>query len=334
MPTHRPSSLCSLVLYGVVCVSLMLGAPAKAWCQTETGGKGFRELLDKRQKETLQAVAEYVASNPMADDVDQASAWLFESALATGMERETIATAEKYLVRQDADPGVRLLAQRALCLGMARSGRLPEAVGLFDSQLRGARFQPAGPLLDFAHSLSAKARLAGDMAAAREVYEKLSSAFPLNPQVSEIAEGRLGRMELIGKPAPRVGANDLEGKRVDLGDYNDKVVLVDFWATNCPPCLEEFPNLRQLYKEFQPKGFEIIGVSFDESPDIVEAFRSRAKLPWRMVMNESPEGLVSRRFSTKTIPALFLIDRKGNVAQADVRGNDLREAVKKLVEGK
>ncbi|MGE5193004.1 MAG: TlpA family protein disulfide reductase, partial [Deltaproteobacteria bacterium] len=76
----------------------------------------------------------------------------------------------------------------------------------------------------------------------------------------------------------------------------------------------------------------IVGVSFDDSPDTVQAFVSRAKLPWRMVMNESPEGQISQRYNTRTIPALFLIDRKGNVAQVDVRGNDLRAVVEKLLE--
>jgi hypothetical protein len=74
-----------------------------------------------------------------------------------------------------------------------------------------------------------------------------------------------------------------------------------------------------------------VGVSFDDGPDTVQAYVARAKLPWRMVMDESSEGMVSQRFKTKTIPALFLVDRKGNVAQVDVRGNDLRAVVAKLV---
>ncbi|MBI3861125.1 MAG: redoxin domain-containing protein, partial [Planctomycetia bacterium] len=79
------------------------------------------------------------------------------------------------------------------------------------------------------------------------------------------------------------------------------------------------------------QGFEIVGFSFDDGESTVEAFRARAKLPWRMAMNESPEGAVSTRFKVRTIPALFLIDRKGNVAQVDVRGNDLRTVVEKLL---
>jgi thiol-disulfide isomerase/thioredoxin len=110
------------------------------------------------------------------------------------------------------------------------------------------------------------------------------------------------------------------------------VVLVDFWATNCAPCLAEFPNLKQLYKDLHEKGLEIVGVSFDDGPDTVQAFVARAKLPWRMVMNESAEGQIATRYNTRTIPALFLIDRKGSVAQVDVRGNDLRTVIEKLLE--
>jgi thiol-disulfide isomerase/thioredoxin len=109
------------------------------------------------------------------------------------------------------------------------------------------------------------------------------------------------------------------------------VVLVDFWATNCAPCLAEFPNFQQLDKEHHEKGLEIVGVSFDDGPETVQAYLSRAKLPWRVVMNESPEGLISQRFKTRTIPALFVVDRKGQISQVDVRGIDLRVVVEKLL---
>ena len=74
-----------------------------------------------------------------------------------------------------------------------------------------------------------------------------------------------------------------------------------------------------------------MGVSFDDSPETVQAFVPRAKLPWRMVMNDTPEGTVAERYKTRTIPALFLIDRKGIVVQVDVRGSDLRAVVEKLL---
>lgn len=292
---------------------------------------GFRALLDKHQREALRGVADYISGNPDADDAEQAALWMFETATAQGLESEVLATAEQFLKRPDLDPAAVSLARQALCVGLARSGKRAAAADVFDSYLKGARFQSPFRALDLAGILAAQARIAGDLAGSREIYERIAAAFPLNAQIGEIIEGRIARQTLIGQPAPRIAANDLDGKRVDIGDFAGKVLLVDFWATNCAPCLAEFPNLKELHRQYHEQGFEILGVSFDPGPDAVQAFLARTKLPWRIVMDENPEGMVSQRFKTRTIPALFLVDRKGTVSQVDVRGNDLRGVIEKLI---
>lgn len=294
-------------------------------------GTGFRALLEQQQRETFRRIVEYVEKNPAAEDVLQAQYWLLENAVENGFEAEAVPVAERLLEQKRLDQSARSVAQQVLCLGLVRSGKVAQAVGQFDAYLKGVRFQPANRTIDFAQALATKARLAGDFGASREVYEKLSSAFPLNPQVSEMAEGKIAKLELIGQPAPRIGAEDRQGKRVDWDDYQGKVVLVDFWATNCAPCLAEFPNLKQIYEDYRPRGFEILGVSLDEDGQTVDAFCERAKLPWRMVMNESPEGEVGKRFKVRTIPSLYLVDQQGKVVQLDVRGKDLRTAIDALL---
>jgi peroxiredoxin len=293
---------------------------------------GFRSLLDNHQRAALRQIADYVVTNQDADDIEQASLWLFETARAQGLEADVVRAAEQFLKRREFEQPAIAQAREALCVGLARTGKQAEALAVFDAWLKGLRFQSAFRVLDLASSLSAQARIAGDLAASRDIYERVSGAFPLNAQIGEIVEGRIARQELIGHPAPPIGANDMDGKRVEIADYAGKMLLIDFWATNCAPCLAEFPNLRQLYKDFHDKGLEIVGVSFDDSPDTVRGYAARARLPWRMTMNESPEGQIARRFKTKTIPALFLVDRKGTVAQVDVRGNDLRAVIEKLLE--
>jgi peroxiredoxin len=341
MLEHRPSFLSSLIRRGSLAGIIMLGAflfalrsaPAEdAPAAGAAPASGFRALLDKHQRDALRSIADYVAKNPDAEDAEQASLWMFETALTQGLEADVVGAAEKFLKRPGLDQPSISLAQQALAMGLARSGKRGEALAVFDTFLRGARFQSPFRALDLASSLAAQARIAGDLAASRELYERVSAAYSLNAQIGEIIEGRLARQDLIGQPAPQIGASDMEGKRVEIADLAGKVVLVDFWATNCAPCLAEFPNLRQTYKELHEKGLEIVGVSFDDSPDTVQAFVSRAKLPWRMVMNDSPDGQIAQRYKTRTIPALFLIDRKGTVAQVDIRGNDLRAVIEKLLE--
>lgn len=292
---------------------------------------GFRGLLEQRQRETLQAVGEYIAKNPQADDLDQAYAWIFETASVSGLEAEVVSLAEHTLARRDLDPSLRQLAQTVLCVGLARKGQFDEGLAQFGSYLMGARFRSPFQTLDLASSLAAQARIAGKTNVSREIYERAGAAFPFNAQITEIIEGRIARQELIGKPAPAVVTMDTQGNPFELASLSGQVVLVDFWATSCAPCLAEFPNLRQIYKEFGGRGFEIVGVSFDESPDTVESYRTRAKLPWKMVMNESPQGKISERFATRTIPSLFLVDKQGIIAQVDVRGRDLRDVIEQLL---
>ncbi|MSR57314.1 MAG: TlpA family protein disulfide reductase [Planctomycetaceae bacterium] len=332
---NRPiARLVLLTSVGLAAAAVSFRPDAAQGVEPASKSATFRGLLEQRQRETIRAVSDYIANNPQADDVDQASAWIFETAAAIGLEADAVPLAETLLARRDLDPSSRQLAQTTLCLGLARSGKFDAAFAEFGAYLQGARFQSPFKSLDLASSLAAQARVAGNLAASKDIYERLASAYALNAQIGEIVEGRIARQELIGKPAPAVATTDTLGKPFELAGHSGQVVLVDFWATSCAPCLAEFPNLKQLYQEYHPKGFEIVGVSFDDSADTVEAYRTRAKLTWPMVMNESPQGRISDRFRTQTIPALFVIDQQGQVAQVDVRGADLRLVIEKLLAAK
>jgi peroxiredoxin len=304
--------------------------------------EGFRDLLVRENRRSMRAVAEYLSAHPDADDAVTAARWLFVTAVENGLEGDVLETARKLAEKgtaEGADPALATLARQTWALGLARSGKVDQAVEQFSLQLQGARFRRPSGMLQFGHILSTRARQAGDFAAAKQIYEKLLEAFPLDPDISAIASNRIARIDLVGKPAPKLDVDDLDGKRVSWSDFKGKVVLVDFWATNCQPCLEEMPNLKRLHKELNPRGFEIIGISLDERPDLVTEFRDREKLPWRQILN-SPGGVergndsgteISKRFGVALIPALIIVDRQGQVVQVDLRGNDLRDALIKLL---
>jgi peroxiredoxin len=323
------------VVHGLTCfvaVAISLSTVRNGYAEDlSSSAKGFRAIVEAQQRDTIRQVSEYLSAHPDADDADQAALWIIETAAANSLEAEVVPITEQFLKRRDLDQTSVSQAQQVLCIGLARTGKRGEATAAFESYLRGVRFQTPFKALDLASSLSALARIEGDLNGSRDILQRVSSAYPLNQQIGDIIEGRIARQELIGQPAPRFGVNDLEGKPADISEYTNRVLIVDFWGTNCAPCLAEFPNLKQVYKDYHDRGFDILGVSFDDSPATVEAFRARAKLPWRMAMNESAEGTVSSRFKVRTIPALFLIDRKGVVANVDVRGPDLRTVIEKLL---
>jgi peroxiredoxin len=91
------------------------------------------------------------------------------------------------------------------------------------------------------------------------------------------------------------------------------------------------PRLKELYDEFHGQGFDILGISLDEDDRLVESFREQAKIPWRQVMHDA-EGEIGKPYGVPTIPALFLVNRKGEVVHFDLKGDDLRTVVARLME--
>ena len=296
----------------------------------------FREVLVSRQRELLREAAAYVEQHPDASDLDASDldevfAWSFETSRKFGLEADALPLAEKCLRSRVPSAGMKSVAKQVLCLGLAKSGKLRDAVTAFQDSLQFARFGAGGEQLDLAVDLAAQAGLAGEHATAKSIYETLANRFGLNPQVSEFCENRLKKLELIGVEAPELELTDISGKPVSVSGAKGKVLLIDFWATNCPPCLAEFPKLKQLYADNHEQGFEVVGLSLDESRDIVDAFQARVQLPWQLVVEAEQVRQAREKYRVRTIPSVFLVGRDGRIANVDLMGNDLRQAVKRCL---
>ena len=125
------------------------------------------------------------------------------------------------------------------------------------------------------------------------------------------AAGSLASLALAAadKPAPNIVVQNHEGGSVDLASYRGKVVLVDFWASWCPPCKTSFPALDALYREYATKGVEVLAVNLDERRRDADAFLSAH--PHRLTVLFDPKGSSPVAFGVKGMPSSFILDRNG-----------------------
>jgi peroxiredoxin len=139
-----------------------------------------------------------------------------------------------------------------------------------------------------------------------------------------------------GDPAPGCPLPTLAGDRaVDPAARPGTVVLLDFWASWCPPCVRSFPALEQLQQELGARGFEVIGIGLDETRRAAEAFLERRPVTFTITLD--PGGECPRRYGVKGMPSSFLIDRQGRVRQVHTGFRDadvprLRAHIEALLE--
>ena len=108
-------------------------------------------------------------------------------------------------------------------------------------------------------------------------------------------------------------------------------MLIDFWATWCGPCVAEVPNVVAAYERLHPKGFEIVGISFDEEVDALKAFTAKHKMNWAQYFDgEGWKNKFGAEFGIRGIPAMWLVDKKGNLRDLEAR-TDLAAKVEKLL---
>ncbi|RIK81275.1 MAG: hypothetical protein DCC67_08310 [Planctomycetota bacterium] len=144
-------------------------------------------------------------------------------------------------------------------------------------------------------------------------------------------EGMLRRLKLPGNPM-EINGSLLSGGEVDWNSYRGKVVLVDFWATWCGPCKAELPNILKMYEGYHDKGFEVLGVSLDQTEEEAKS----EKLPWDSIFpgDENQRGFdhpLVKYYGINGIPTAILVDKEGKVVSMNARGPELRAQLKKLL---
>jgi len=155
----------------------------------------------------------------------------------------------------------------------------------------------------------------------------------LNREVSFL-KGQLAQLQMIGQPLTNFEIkNHRTQHTITPANLQGKVVLVDFWATWCRPCLAELPRLQKLYQQYQPHGFEILGISLDTDQEALDKMLAARKIDWPQFFDGNGwKNKLAVQLDVHRIPFCVLVDAKGIVRYVNLRGPAIERLVKKLVE--
>jgi len=138
--------------------------------------------------------------------------------------------------------------------------------------------------------------------------------------------------------APELGLVALDGREYGLADFEGRVILVNFWATWCPPCRKEMPALQRLAQHFQGEAFEVVGVNVGESVERIQDFLQTLPVLPDFPMLLDPDGSVSQAWHARVVPTTWVVDRSGDivlgaVGEVDFDSPDLRGQLQALIRG-
>ena len=136
----------------------------------------------------------------------------------------------------------------------------------------------------------------------------------------------------VGRLAPDFTLTDLEGSSVTLSDFRGQVVFINFWATWCPACRAEMPEIEAVYQEYKDKDVVVIGVDLKESEDKVRRYIERGGYSWTFVIDTT--GEVTRDYGVTAIPTSFFLDRQGIIRALKIGAMTKRSMESKLAEAR
>ena len=261
--------------------------------------------------------------------------------ITSGFENQKIAALDAYLTEnpeaQDRDTALAMLVGANMTIGKFEP--LPDLLTRrYDAQPKGLEADLQVIVQEIARPLIEASMVSNQRDKAKAFITRVKADLadhPQSAQVSQFLDQVGGDLYLPGVgDEMKIAFTDLNGKEIDLEKMKDKVILIDFWATWCGPCIAEMPNVTAAYETYKDKGFEVVGISLDEDKAAVVKFIADNKMPWpQFVDGKGWENELAQRFGIRSIPATFLVGKGGRIVASNLRGPDLEAAIEKALAG-
>ncbi|MBX7165414.1 MAG: TlpA family protein disulfide reductase [Pirellulales bacterium] len=248
-------------------------------------------------------------------------------------------------LQTDPAPDVARLAKRLVLEGRALALTAEQVAGAeaLLAEIRQAltAAAAAGEPLDerflrLASAISHVVNLIPDDALAGKLLQEFGETFAASKEKIVARTGRNMKFA-AGQPRPgsapaadlkdqvlEIAGKTVDGLDFDWASYRGHVVLVDFWATWCGPCVAELPKVQALYEQYHAQGFDVVGISLDRDREDLEAFLAERRLAWVTLFEDGVERHpLAEKYGVRAIPTAILVDRDGKVISQQARGDEL-----------
>ena len=178
-----------------------------------------------------------------------------------------------------------------------------------------------------------------DVPAAERTYNRIRQS--MDEDLSEhagrmvwTAKQREKKRKYTAREAPDIRGTTLAGRPLALSDFRGKIVLIDFWATWCGPCMYELPNVKRIYETYKDSGLAVIGIGLDHDTDQLNKTIKDKSIPWpQMFDGKAWEGPLVKAYGVDGIPATYLLNSSGQIVAMDLRGGELEKKIGEMLEG-